>query len=569
MYAAWLKDISKSAHRRARHFGRDTDGAGVIFGLFMLVLIVIVGGLAVDLARMEAKRVKVQQTLDRAVLAAADLDNSQDPATVVRDYFAKAGLSDALVHVDAAERFNGKTVVARTDVDIATMFLRMVGIDSLNIPGQGAAQEQVSDIEISLVVDISGSMDWANHDGTESKMATLKSAAATFFDEVADDQSAETGVTMVSIIPYNATVNVGSDLLGHFNATEWHTKGHCVRFKDADFNTRAITTTQQLERVGHFAAGGYSYTAPQASHLQCDADPDHVILPFETSVNAMKAHINALNPDGATAIDNGMKWAAALLDPAARPVLTQMISDQDRSNLITGWPTDYGTPNSMKVVVLMTDGENTVQTDLKSHLKSTDGVNPAMSNIYWSPSQGQHNWWNGWYVKFPNNYSQHRWFRPRSRNTTSDNQWLYNSQVPNDLVQQSYQDVFSEFYLSDAAMYFYRYADPWGYWSWGRWRGSVPGEYYTLRDADTQHDRYGEIDSRLMAICDAMKEKPVIIFSVAFEAPTEGEDVMRYCASSSGHYYDVEGTDLNAAFQSIANQINHLRLIPVDGAISQ
>ncbi|MEO0485239.1 MAG: TadE/TadG family type IV pilus assembly protein [Pseudomonadota bacterium] len=560
------KHLIQRVNERAQRFAQDTSGAALVFGITMFLLIVIVGGLAVDLARMEAQRVKVQQTLDRAVLAAADLDNASDSKVVVRDYFAKAGLSSALVDVQAATRFNGKTVVAETEVDIATMFLRLVGVNSLNIPGSGAAQEQVSDIEISLVVDISGSMDWDNHDGTESKMDTLKTAAATFFDEVAADQSADKGVTMVSIIPYNASVNVGADLLGHFNATEWHTDSHCVRFYDDDFTTRAITPTQQIERLGHFADGRNNYNDPSDSHIQCDMDTDHEILAFETDILEMKAHINALDPAGATAIDNGMKWAAALLDPAVQPIVTQMITDEERSGLIAGWPTNYGTPNSMKVVVLMTDGENTVQSDLKSAVKSTDGVNPAMSNVYWSPKKGNRNWWNGWYVHFPNNHSSEEWYRPRSASDTDDDQWRKDSKVPNDLIRQSYQDLFRQFYVEDAAYYFYRYADPDGYWGWWSWVGDIPSEFYTIRDAVTDHDEDSEIDDRLKDICDAIKQKPVIVFSIAFEAEENGEDVMRYCASSDGHYYDVEGTDLNAAFKSIANQINHLRLISPEDA---
>ena len=49
--------------------------------------------------RYETQRTQLQYTLDRAVLAAADLDQTLDPQGVVEDYFSKAGMSDYLVRV--------------------------------------------------------------------------------------------------------------------------------------------------------------------------------------------------------------------------------------------------------------------------------------------------------------------------------------------------------------------------------------------------------------------------------------------------------------------------------------
>ncbi len=36
---------------------------------------------------------------------------------------------------------------------------------------------------------------------------------------------------------------------------------------------------------------------------------------------------------------------------------------------------------------------------------------------------------------------------------------------------------------------------------------------------------------------------------------------MQNCASTDGHFFDVEGTEISEAFQSIANQITLLRLV--------
>ena len=134
-----------------------------------------------------------------------------------------------------------------------------MGIDELNGGSGGRAYEAVQNIEISLIVDISGSM------GRNSRLDNLKVAAKEFVDVVlTDNPSADH--TSISIIPYNATVVVGSQILSRLNAgggisvvdpvpsypgaietyrTE-HTHSTCVRFEDDDFYTRAISPTTPL-----------------------------------------------------------------------------------------------------------------------------------------------------------------------------------------------------------------------------------------------------------------------------------------------------------------------------------
>lgn len=70
-----------------------------------------------------------------------------------------------------------------------------------------------------------------------------------------------------------------------------------------------------------------------------------------------------------------------------------------------------------------------------------------------------------------------------------------------------------------------------------------------------------EADANLRAICDAARAQNILVFTIAFEAPVAGQEVMRYCATSEAHYYDVEGVEISEAFASIANTINQLKLI--------
>jgi len=56
----------------------DESGAIIVLWLFLFLSMIVIVGMAVDAMRTETKRVKLQQTLDSAVLAAADLDQPNE-----------------------------------------------------------------------------------------------------------------------------------------------------------------------------------------------------------------------------------------------------------------------------------------------------------------------------------------------------------------------------------------------------------------------------------------------------------------------------------------------------------
>lgn len=68
-------------------------------------------------------------------------------------------------------------------------------------------------------------------------------------------------------------------------------------------------------------------------------------------------------------------------------------------------------------------------------------------------------------------------------------------------------------------------------------------------------------NQRTKHICDAAKDQGVIVYAIGFEAPNSGQKVLKDCASSDGHYFDVDGLEIEDAFSSIAASIRKLRLI--------
>lgn len=81
------------------------------------------GGIAVDLMLYENKRTHIQNSTDRAVLAAANLNQTIDPKLVVQDYLAKVGVSVNPEDIDVVEIGTAPVITGRqVAVDVNASF---------------------------------------------------------------------------------------------------------------------------------------------------------------------------------------------------------------------------------------------------------------------------------------------------------------------------------------------------------------------------------------------------------------------------------------------------------------
>ncbi|MBS0385234.1 MAG: pilus assembly protein TadG [Proteobacteria bacterium] len=73
----------------------------------------------------------------------------------------------------------------------------------------------------------------------------------------------------------------------------------------------------------------------------------------------------------------------------------------------------------------------------------------------------------------------------------------------------------------------------------------------------------GDSPTQALALCSAMKAQGVIIYTVGFDLQGDQNAIslLTNCATDPSHFYNAAtGTDLQSAFQSIANQITQLRI---------
>ncbi|MGR3365048.1 MAG: TadE/TadG family type IV pilus assembly protein, partial [Maritimibacter harenae] len=72
----------------------------------------------------------------------------------------------------------------------------------------------------------------------------------------------------------------------------------------------------------------------------------------------------------------------------------------------------------------------------------------------------------------------------------------------------------------------------------------------------------GTKDTMMQNICNATKTQGVVVYTIGYGISSGGnaERQLQACASSGNHYYPTNGSNISAAFSSIASNVRTLRL---------
>lgn len=538
----------------------------VVLTLFILIAMLVVAGMGVDFMRYETERARLQSAADRAVLAAAGISNPMDAQLVVESYFRAAGLEDHLESVSAEVDETSREVSAVASMNVNMAFLPMIGINSMETEARATAFEGRRDVEIALVLDVSGSM------GRNRKIENMRNAADAFveylFDEFGDEQLA------ITLVPYTTQVNLPPQLFSLFTGVlPIQTTSQCMDFAPEAYGEVAITPGfDQMWQGGHFDARTIGW-----DWWNCVPDPATQVQPLTNNESHIRTRIGQLTANDLTSIEIGVKWGAAMLDPAMRPLLAGLVGQLGISSLIgSAHPYDYDRPNTDKYLVVLTDGVNT------SHYELNEHVTGGMSDIFRLGST--------YYVGFTEPGDMDGDGTPNeAAYLPGEDRW-----EPLPLgIQLSWADVFADVPVREYAEDFRRHqtvgnevnddvvCDTFGGQGHGLglcvapitqnlppWTGNgngyvrVPGGTgYNAWYADTVTYIGEDLkNERTDEICSAAKSTGSLIFTIGFEAPVEGADVLRDCASSPSHYYVADGSDIEDVFLEIANQISTLRL---------
>ncbi|SJZ65617.1 TadE/TadG family type IV pilus assembly protein [Consotaella salsifontis] len=332
----------------ARFLGASEGNIPILTAALLVPMMLIAGG-AIDLVAYQTKKITLQDALDRGVLAAAALSQTKDSKDTVIEYLKASSLSNAAVSVEDDHSTNAKAVNATARLIYNTTFLKIAGIDKMNIVAQASAEEQRKNIEISLLLDISGSM--LDNGG----IYQLKPAAKEFINTILKEDVR--AMTSVNLVPYAGEVNVGHDMW-NFLAGGSYKRAHaypssCFEFLNGDFKI-GVTELSKRDQVPHFTY--YNYKKSGKEPWWCPTD-DTPITYLSNDPQVLGTAIDNLKVFDGTGTAYAMKWATMLLDPAMRPTLNAASYNGLISSSFPDRPADYGDQETMKVIVLMTDGQ--------------------------------------------------------------------------------------------------------------------------------------------------------------------------------------------------------------------
>ena len=363
---------------------RDEDGGITTFRYFLLLLMLMICGIAVDLMQNEMTRTRVQNTLDRAILAASDLDQPLRADDVVDDYFAKAGMTEFLDNVTITTgadlpTTNYRIVSAQARTRTPTPYMRMTGVESLPVFTFGTAEETIENTEISLILDISGSMRF------DGKIGNLRTAANEFISAVLEGSAANT--TSLNIVPYAGQVNPGALVFdragGNRFATIYEDENgvdqlYGYTLTDADGNLvpvpyNSLSACLELNQTDfaniNLPSGGYDQVAyfmnwpidwATMAWGWCPQDGTSIQY-AQNNIALLQSFINNMRLHDGTGTHYGMKYGIALLNPTSQAAFKALNEADLVPDQFADRPAPFSDDDTRKVIVLMTDGQITDQ----------------------------------------------------------------------------------------------------------------------------------------------------------------------------------------------------------------
>ena len=377
--------------RKCSQFRSDEGGAIAIFVIFIFVMMIMFGGIAVDVMRFEMRRVALQQTLDRAVLAASSMQQkTRTPQQITTEWFQVAGLGDELEvdytppTVTGIASANKRSASASAKVRSYNHFMGWLDVHYLEAPVVASAAEGIAKVEVVLVLDITGSMeDPASAGDTKTKIVALREAADNFVTIVKGADS-KNGVS-IGVVPYASQVNIPASLRQKYNATHvssWNFVANqgvpninCIEVPTSTYSSAALSRTLAMPMAA--VADTTSTVTTTTDYLKpadfppsitfgprvCttknddpgtaanESEYNQLLLPTKDAAT-VKARIAQLTAAGNTSIAIGMRWGTAILDQSATALYT--ITDSDGKVR----PFQNNDDEVRKIIVLMTDGEH-------------------------------------------------------------------------------------------------------------------------------------------------------------------------------------------------------------------
>jgi Flp pilus assembly protein TadG len=339
-------------------WNRDA-GVAPIMALAALPLFGMVGA-AVDYSRAASARTAMQAALDASALML-----SKDAQTLSTANLTQKASEDFKTIFNRPEAYNIQvdsqftqpaqgtfTLKLTASATVNTMFSRLLGASTISLSASSEVLWGIKKLNLALVLDNTGSM------ASSAKMTNLKTAAHNLLTTLKN--AAKTpGDIKVAIVPFATDVNAGTDNVNAtwIDWTDWEAaNGSCSK---NDYSTKSSCQSHGKTWTPHSHStwNGCVYDRDQNNDVtntstlagspatlfrahQATNCPT-AMMPLSEDWTALNAKIDQMTPTGNTNVTIGLAWGFQLISPVAPFNAPAPAPDLD------------------KVIILMTDGDNT------------------------------------------------------------------------------------------------------------------------------------------------------------------------------------------------------------------
>ncbi|WP_157967726.1 vWA domain-containing protein [Cohaesibacter intestini] len=416
MLASSLLRLARNKARRlqrsapfqtGRSFAKDESGAiAIIFALTLIPILLLIG-VAIDYSRIALDRSEVQTALDAATLAAVKkvgILNDSEIRSMIGAYVVANTPNSIKTNIDVVEiKRNPNALRVQASGETKTTFMLLADVEKADFKADSSAVASDKSIEVSLVLDNSGSMGG-------SRLWALKNAAKELVTILEENQQNSEDLS-IGIVPFNHLVRLDSndtsrswldkdasasihrnnlppkskrfDLFSilkdpyTYKAEEWEgcveARKHPQDIKDTaassgnpetffqpffypdtrEPNNRYDNSYNDYLPKNDYPSGmtwtqkkkyGWYYkqkfSKGRGPNYSCYVQR---ILPLTTNMNTVRSHINSLSANGNTNIHLGTIWGLRLLSQQAP-------YSQGKS---------YDDDENVKFMIVMSDGANT------------------------------------------------------------------------------------------------------------------------------------------------------------------------------------------------------------------
>jgi Flp pilus assembly protein TadG len=381
---AYRNTTSLGARLGLGKFAAGESGQIAIIFASMVVPVVILVGSAIDYGRAYHGRTTLQLALDSAVLAAGrafDQTGDTAQASAAGETFFTAAIEDngldSTITRNEADSQGNVYMTAHSTID--TGFLSLMGIDELKVEVESKSLTSDTggmDVELAVVMDVTGSMTPEYSSTGVDRMAVAKQAAVDLVNTLMPP-SPQARSVKVSLIPFSSKVNVGEyaeDVTGVADeVTGTRTVrvrttcaarffGICIRYNYRDeeqtFTTyRMDCVVERMHTTGHAYDDAppsdalfHAFTTEDPDATECT--PQYPVVPLTDHRQTILDAVDALEGDGGTAGHLGLAWGWYTLSPLWNSV----------------WPSnrvgaEFNREERLKALIIMTDGEFNTQYD--------------------------------------------------------------------------------------------------------------------------------------------------------------------------------------------------------------